>query len=83
MHGLHSGIILTSMVDVPKLLKTLIFANMYGMHSTSVVHRFLKRKVVVKHTKTKLLHEKYALAHIIHGCIPVVFLHRCEQYLSL
>ena len=78
MHGLHSGIMLTSMVDVPKLLKTLIIANMYGMHSTSVVHRFLKQKIVVKHIRTNLLHKKYALATCLYlkscmKCIPVVF----------
>ena len=64
MHGMHCGSVPTSILAVFKLVKTLITANMYGMRSTSVVHRFVKRKVVVKHAKNKSLHEKYALAHV-------------------
>ena len=40
-------------------LKTLVTANMYGMRSTNIVHRFVKPKA-----KTKSSHEKYALAHV-------------------
>ena len=50
MHGMQYGSVPTSMLVVFRLLNTLISVNMYGMHSTSVVHRFVKRKLVVKHT---------------------------------
>ena len=64
MHGMNSDSVPTSILAVFKLVETLISANMYEMRSRSVVHRFLKRKMVVKHTKTKALHEKNALAHV-------------------
>ena len=60
---MHSGNVPTSMLAVFKLLKTLISANMYGMH-LHVVHRFLKWKVVAKHTKAQFSRESNALAHV-------------------
>ena len=52
MHGMQYCSVPTSMLVVFKLVKTLISVKMYGLHSTSVVHRFVKRKLVAKHTKT-------------------------------
>ena len=44
-----------SMVVVLKLVKTLISVNMYGMRSTSVVHRFVKQKLVARNTKADVV----------------------------
>ena len=63
MHKMHSGSVPTTMLAVLKLVKVLISANMYGMHSTSVVHQPVKPKVVVS-TTPKLWHEVYALANV-------------------
>ena len=54
----------TSMLAVFQLVKTLISANMYKMRSTCVVHRFLKRKVVVNHKERSFCTKEYALAHV-------------------
>ena len=51
MHGMHSDGVPTLMVAVLKTLETMITANMYGLHSTSIAHRFRKLQVVVKHKK--------------------------------
>ena len=64
MHRMHSGSVPTTMLAVLKLVKILISANMYGMHSTSVVHQSVKPKVVVIHATMKLWYELYALAHV-------------------
>ena len=61
---MKSGSVPTLMLEVFKLVKILIPANMYGMCSTGIVHQLLKRKVVVKHTNTKFLLEKYALTQL-------------------
>ena len=53
MHGMNSGSVPTSMLAVFKPVRTLISANMNGMCSTSVVHRFLEKEGS-KHTRTKL-----------------------------
>ena len=62
-HGMHSCSVPTSTLVVFKPLNILMSANMCGIRSTGVVHRFLKWKVVVKHTK-HFLQENYALAPV-------------------
>ena len=64
MYGMHSGSIHTSMLVIFNLVRKLISVYMYGMRSRGVIHRHLKQKVVVKHTKMKILHYKYALTHV-------------------
>ena len=48
LDAMHSGSVVSLMLAVFKLAKTLISANMYGMQSSCIVHRFLKRKVVIR-----------------------------------
>ena len=64
MYGMRSGTGPTYMLAVLKFVKTLISANVHEMHSTSVIDQFLKRTVVIMHTKTKFLHDSYALAYV-------------------
>ena len=84
MNGMQYCSVSISMVVVLKLVKTLISVNMCGMHSTSVVHRFVKRKLVVKHSKTDFegkvcirtcLYNSVLLKSCIE-CSTVVFLYR-------
>ena len=63
MHGMHYGSVPTAMLAVFKPVKGLISANMYGMCTICVVHRFLKRKVVVKH-KHNFFGMKVRLTHV-------------------
>ena len=63
MHGMHFGSVPTSMLAVFKLVNTLISAIMYGMR-TCVVSSISETESSSKHTRTKLWHEDYALAHI-------------------
>ena len=86
LHGVHSGSVPASMLAVFKVAKTLISANMYGMHSTCVVHRFLKQKIVVstqeKSFGMKCMHQHTSIqqyvAEIMHrmqsGSVPTSML---------
>ena len=58
MHEMHSGSVPTIMLAVLKLVKVLIFVNMYGMGSTSVLNLPMKPIVVVS-TKKPSIGMKY------------------------
>ena len=92
MHGMHSGSVPTSMLAVFKLVKTLIICkhvwNALYMCCTSIS----ETESSSKHTRAKLWHKKYALAHVhitvmllksCMECILVVFLHRCLAVFKL
>ena len=64
MHEMHYSSVATAMLAVFMPLKTLISANLHWMHATGVAYRHLKRKVAVKHIKTKFLLEKYGFSHV-------------------